>query len=147
LWLDRYNLQGAGFGASQVVSEPRFCRYPRVQSACRLTLPTDVVESSVKTILLKIRWIVLSRSAFYSLPSMLFSSYLYEFWVLSCLLLWVVGSYVGGRSLAFILIGPFFGSSSSLTGTWARTLVGGVEKELLVGGVDRINKVQEDSIV
>jgi hypothetical protein len=37
----RYNLQGAGFRVLQVVSEPRFCRYPWVQSACRLTLPTD----------------------------------------------------------------------------------------------------------
>jgi hypothetical protein len=47
VWCDRYNLQGADFGASQVVSEPRFCRYPWVQSACRITLPTDVVEFSV----------------------------------------------------------------------------------------------------
>jgi hypothetical protein len=46
----------------------RFCRYPRVQSACRITLPTDIVVSSVKTILLKMCWIALSRSAFYSLP-------------------------------------------------------------------------------
>jgi hypothetical protein len=55
-------------GASQVVSEPRFCRYPRVRSACRITLPTVVVVSSVKTILLKMSWIGLSSSAFYSLP-------------------------------------------------------------------------------
>jgi hypothetical protein len=50
LWHDCYNLQGANFGASQVVSEPRFCRYPRVRSACRITLPMVVIESSVKTI-------------------------------------------------------------------------------------------------
>ena len=37
-------------------------RYPLVRSACRLTLPTD--ESSVKTILLKLRWIDLSSSSF-----------------------------------------------------------------------------------
>jgi hypothetical protein len=67
LWRDCYNSQGAEFGASQVVSEPMFCRYPRVRSACRITLPTDVVVSSVKTILLKLRWIDLSSSAFYSL--------------------------------------------------------------------------------
>jgi hypothetical protein len=67
LWRDRYNLQGAGFGVSQVVSKLRFCRYPRVQSAYRITLPTDVVEFSVKTILQKMRWIDLSRSAFFSL--------------------------------------------------------------------------------
>jgi hypothetical protein len=83
LWRDRYNLQGAGFGALQVVSEPRFCRYPRVQFAYRITLPTDVVVSSVKTILLKMRWIDLSSSAFFSLPSMLLCSYLCEFCVLS----------------------------------------------------------------
>jgi hypothetical protein len=41
LWRDHYHLQGVGFGALQVVSEPRFCRYPLVQSACRITLPTD----------------------------------------------------------------------------------------------------------
>jgi hypothetical protein len=68
LWRDCYNSQGADFGASQVVSEPRFCRYLRVHSACRITLPMVVVESSVKTISLKMRWIALSRSAFYSLP-------------------------------------------------------------------------------
>jgi hypothetical protein len=63
--------RGGDFGASQVVSEPRFCRYPRVQSACRITLPTDVIVSSVKTILLKMCWIDLSSSEFFSLPSML----------------------------------------------------------------------------
>jgi hypothetical protein len=68
LWRDYYNSQSADFGASQVVSEPRFCRYPRVRSACRITLPMVVVQSCVKTSLLKMRWIVLSRSAFYSLP-------------------------------------------------------------------------------
>jgi hypothetical protein len=83
LWRDRYNLQGADFGALQVVSEPRFCRYPRVQSACRITLPTDVVESSVQTILLKMRWIVLIRSAILFLAYVLLSSYLCEFCVLS----------------------------------------------------------------
>jgi hypothetical protein len=66
LWRDCCNSQGANFGVSQVVSEPRFYRYPQVRSACRITLPTDVVESSVKTILVKMRWIVLSSSAFYS---------------------------------------------------------------------------------
>jgi hypothetical protein len=52
---------------------------------------------------------------------------------------------VGGRSLAFNLIGPLFGSSSS--SMQLRILVGGVEKKPLVGGVDKINTVQEDSIV
>jgi hypothetical protein len=68
LWRDCYNSQGVDFGASQVVSEPKFCRYPRVRSACRITLPMVVVVSSVKTILIKIRWIDVSRSTFYSLP-------------------------------------------------------------------------------
>jgi hypothetical protein len=99
-------------GCYKLVSEPRFCRYPRVQSAYRITLPMDVVESSVKTILLKMRWIDLSRSAFYSLPmccspltfvsfdsSLLPTSRSLRFqrgWTISC----------------FILIGSFFRSSS-----------------------------------
>jgi hypothetical protein len=89
------------FGASQVVSEPRFCRYPRVRFAYRITLLMVVVESSVKTISLKMRWIALSRSAFYSLPmcfspltfasfesSLLPSSSSFRFprgWTISCL--------------------------------------------------------------
>jgi hypothetical protein len=113
LWRDCYNSQGANFRASQVVSEPRFCWYPRVRSAYRLTLPMVVVVSSVKTILLKTHWIVLSRSAFYSLP-MCFSpltstSFESSFLPTSSSL----GSYVGGWSLAFNLIGSLFGSSSS----------------------------------
>jgi hypothetical protein len=55
-------------GRHKWYQSPRFCRYLRVRSTCRLTLPMDVVESSVKTILLKMRWIVRSRSTFYSLP-------------------------------------------------------------------------------
>ena len=35
-----------------------------VRSACRITLPTDVVVSSVKTFFIKLRWIVLISSAF-----------------------------------------------------------------------------------
>jgi hypothetical protein len=103
------------FGVLQVVSEPRFCRYPRVQSACRITLPTDVVESSVKTSLLKMRWIVLNRSIFFSLPTLLLSSYLCEFEFSFLPTSLSLGSHVGGRSLAFILIGSFFESSSSST--------------------------------
>jgi hypothetical protein len=80
LWRDRYNLQGAGFGASQVVSGLRFCRYPWVQSSYRLTLPTDVVEFSVKTILLKISWIDLSSLHF---SPYLFASLLLPLRVLS----------------------------------------------------------------
>ena len=38
-------------------------RYP-TGPACWITLPMDVVESSIKTILLKMRWIDLSSSAF-----------------------------------------------------------------------------------
>jgi hypothetical protein len=101
LWRECYNSQGANFGASQLVSEPRFYRYPWVSSACRLTLPMVVVVSSVKTNLLKMRWIVLSRSAFYSLPlcfspltfmsfesSLLPTSLSFRFprgWMISCL--------------------------------------------------------------
>jgi hypothetical protein len=64
-------------------------------------LPTDVVEFSVKTILLKMRWIDLSSSAFYSLPSMLslltFTSFEPALLPSSSSL----GSHVGGRFLAF----------------------------------------------
>jgi hypothetical protein len=52
---------------------------------------------------------------------------------------------VGGRSLAFNLIGPLFESSSS--SMQARILVGGVEKKPLVGGVDKFNMAHEGSIV
>jgi hypothetical protein len=96
LWRKRYHPQGADFEALQVVSEPRFCRYPRVQSACRITLPTDVVVSSVKTIFLKMSWIGLNRSIFYSLP---YASLLLPWRVLSLLsylLHRVLASYVGG---------------------------------------------------
>jgi hypothetical protein len=105
LWRDCCNSQGADFGASQVVSEPRFCRYPRVRSAYRITLPMVVIESSVKTILLKMRWIVLSSSMFYSLP--LCCSPL-NFAIFESSLLPTspsLGSHVGGRSLALNLIG------------------------------------------
>jgi hypothetical protein len=112
LWRDCCNLQGADFGASQVVSEPRFCRYPRVRSAYRITLPVVVVESSVKTIFAKMRWIALSRSAFYSLP-MCFSPLTFASFESSLSPSSGLGSYVGGRSLAFNLLGPLFGSSSS----------------------------------
>ena len=42
-----------------------------VRSACKITLPTDVVVSSVKNYFLKLRWIVLISSDF--------SPYLYSF--------------------------------------------------------------------
>jgi hypothetical protein len=115
LWLDCCNSQGADFRVSQVVSEPRFCRYPRVRSACRITLPTDVVVYSVKTILLKMCRIVLVSSAFYSLP-MCFSPLTFANFESSLLPTSLsLGFRVGGRSLAFNLIGPHFGSSSSST--------------------------------
>jgi hypothetical protein len=118
LWRDCYNSPGADFGASQVVSEPRFCRYPWVCSACRITLPMVVFVSSVKTILVKMRWIALSRSEFYSLP-ICFSPLTFASFESSLLPSSVLGSYVDGRSLAFNLIGSHFGSSSS--SMWART--------------------------
>jgi hypothetical protein len=69
--------------ASQVVSEPQVLSIPTGPVAYRLTLPTVVVESSVKTILLNMRWIVLIRSAILLLAYVLLSSYLCEFCVLS----------------------------------------------------------------
>jgi hypothetical protein len=102
-------------GRHKLVSEPRFYRYPRVRYAFRLTLQMVVVVSSVKTILLKTHWIVLSRSAFYSL-SLCFSPLTFASFESSLLPTSLsLGFCMGGRSLAFILIGPFFGSSSSST--------------------------------
>jgi hypothetical protein len=90
------------FGALQVVSEPRFCRYPQVQSAYRITLPTAELSLVSKLFLLKKSWIDLSRSAFFSLPlcfssltslsfesSLLPTSLSFRFprgWTISCLL-------------------------------------------------------------
>jgi hypothetical protein len=56
-----------------------------------------------------------------------------------------LGSYVGGRSLAFNLIGPHFESSHHQHEQ--ESFVDGVEKEPFVGGVDDIYTIQEDSIV
>jgi hypothetical protein len=112
LWRERYDPQGGDQGVLQVVSEPRFYRYPQVQSTYRITLPTDVVEFSVKTILLKMSWIDLSSlhfSPYLCFSPLTFASF--EFFLLPSFS--SLGSYVGGRSLAFILLGPFFGSSSS----------------------------------
>ena len=51
-----------------MVSEPRFIDTPQVLFAFRITLPADEVESSIKTILLKIGWIDLSSSDFTPYP-------------------------------------------------------------------------------
>jgi hypothetical protein len=139
LWHDCYDSQGTDFGASQVVSEPRFCRYPRVRSACRLTLPMDVVVSSVKTILLKMRWIALSRSAFYSLP-MCFSSLTFASCQSSLL---PSSSFRSLRGWTISCLQPnrsALGSSSS--SMQLRILVGGVEKKPLVGGVEKFNTMK-----
>ena len=60
-----------------MVSELWFFDTPMVRFACRLTLPTD--ESSVKTILLKMRWIVLISCSFipylYSTSLLTFTSF------------------------------------------------------------------------
>ena len=91
---DRWNPHGTGSGASQVGIRASGWRYP-TSPACRITLPTGVVVSSVKTYFLKIRWIVLISSDFspylYS-----FSAYLCEFWVFSFIrVFWVLGLYAG----------------------------------------------------
>jgi hypothetical protein len=112
LWRECYNSQGADFGASQVVSEPRFCRHLRVRSACRIALPTDVVVS-IKTILLKMRWIDLSRSAFYSLP-MCFSPLTFASFESSLLPTSLSFKFLRGWTIScLILIGMFFRSSLS----------------------------------
>jgi hypothetical protein len=105
----------------------------------------DIVKPSVKTILLKISWIDLS--------SLHFSPYLCASLVLplralsplSCLLQ-VIGSYVGGRFLAFYP-NRFVSSEGLHRQCEQESLVGGVEKEPLVSGVAKINTVQEDSMV
>jgi hypothetical protein len=115
LWRDCYNSQGAEFGASQVVSEPRFCRYPRVRSACRITLPMVVVVSSVKITFLKMRWIALSRSAFYSLP-MCFSPLTFASFESSLLPSSLSFRILHGWTISCLnLIGLLFGSTSSST--------------------------------
>jgi hypothetical protein len=122
-----------------VVSEPRFCRYPRVRSACRLTLPMDVVVSGVKTILLKMHWIALSRSAFYSLP-MCFSSLTFASFQSSLL---PSSSFRSLRGWTISCLQPnrsTLGSSSS--SMQLRILVGGVEKKPLVGGVEKFNTMK-----
>ena len=55
-------------GRHKVVSELRFIDAPLARSACRLTLPTDVVVFNVKTYFLKIRWIDLISSIFLLTP-------------------------------------------------------------------------------
>jgi hypothetical protein len=90
------------------------------------------------------RWIDLSRSAFYSLPlcfsPLTFASFESSLLPTSSSL----GSYVGGRSLAFILIGRSLKVHHRQCEQ--ESIVGGVEKEPLVGGVDRINMMKEDPI-
>ena len=92
-------------GRHKVVSELWFIDTPLVRSACRITLPTDVVVSSVKNYFLKIRWIDLSSSAFFSLP-IFFLILPCEFW--SSLLsefFRVIGFHVGWTIFAFNLVG------------------------------------------
>ncbi len=76
-WRNRWNPHGTGFGVSQVGIRAQVVDTPLVRFACRLTLPTDVVVSSVKTYFLKIRWIVLISSDFSPYPYS-FTSYLCE---------------------------------------------------------------------
>ena len=111
------------WGASQVVSEPWFYDTPLVRSACRITLPTD--ESSVKTMLVKMRWIVLISSSFipylysnspltftcFDLFSYLLQVYLSRRWVsvvpLGCsflLLLWCYDIWLSSHMLNLHLI-------------------------------------------
>ena len=62
VWRELLKLHRLDWRASQVGIRALLFDTRLVRSACRLTLPTD--ESSVKTILLKMRWIDLSSSAF-----------------------------------------------------------------------------------
>ena len=62
VWRESLKQHRHDWRASQVGIRALVFDTPLVRSACRLTLPTD--ESSVKTILLKKRWIVLISSSF-----------------------------------------------------------------------------------
>ena len=94
----------------KVVSELRFIDAP-LGSACRITLPTDVVESSVKIYFPKLRWIVLNSSAFFFLPTFFLFLHL-RVCVFSLIwVLWVLGFHVGWTICAFNLIGSIFGGS------------------------------------
>jgi hypothetical protein len=122
------------FWALQVVLEPRFCRYPRVQSTCRITLPTYVVESTVKTIFLKMRWIDLSRSVFFSLP-MCFSPLTFVSFVFSLAYFFEFRFLCGLDDLfPFNLIGLIFGgiSTEDHRRSEQASLVGGVENDFLL---------------
>jgi hypothetical protein len=145
LWRDHYNLQGASFGALQVVSEPRFCRYPWVQSACRITLPMDVVESSVKTILLKMCWIDLIRSVFFSLP-WCFSPLTFASFVSSLLSISSSFRFPRGWTISCLYPNRFVSSEGLHHQREQEPLVGGVEKKPLVSGVAEFNMKHEDPI-
>jgi hypothetical protein len=113
-------------------------------------LPTDVVVSSVKTILLKMCWIVLIRSAIFLLAYMLLSSYLCEFCVLSLIYFFESRFPRGWTISCLILIGSIFGRISGERHRHQHEqsfLVGGVEKKPLVSGVVTFNMAQEDPIV
>jgi hypothetical protein len=144
LWRDRYNLQGAGFGALQVVSEPRFCRYPRVQSADRITLPTDV-EFSVKTILIKMSWIDLSSSVFFSL-SMCFSPLIFASFESSLLPTSSSFRFPRGWTISSLLSQLDRSSEVHHHRCEQEFLVSGVEKKPLVSGVAKFNMTREDPI-
>jgi hypothetical protein len=132
LWRVCCNSQGADFGASQVVSEPRFCRYPWIRSACRITLPMVVVESSVKTILLKMCWIALSRSAFYSLP-MCFSPLTFASFEASLLPVSLSSRFPRGGTISCL--------QPNRSALW-RFIIVNASKKPLVGGVDKFNTMK-----
>jgi hypothetical protein len=104
----------------------------------------DVVESSDKTILLKMRWIDLSSSAFFSLP-MCFSPLTFASFVFS-LAYFSEFRFLRGLDdlLPFNLIGPIFGGISTKDHRHC-------EQASLVGGVDKdgaeFNMAHEDPIV
>ena len=121
-----------------MVSEPRFIDTPQVLSACRITLPTDEVESSVKTILLKIGWIDLSSFDFTPYPDAILLLPLRALSFLSYLCFPSLVSYEGWTTLCqnpnrFDLRKASTSSSTGVT--------------ILVSGVDKISTTTEDPIV
>ena len=109
-WRDRWNLHSTGFGASQNGIRAQVHDSLVVRSAYRITLPTDVVVSSVKTIS-KIRWIDLISFDFFLtfIPYHLTLRVLSLLSYLSFLSLWFFN--VGWTICAFNLIGSIFGGS------------------------------------
>jgi hypothetical protein len=109
-------------------------------------LPTDVVESSVKTILLKMRWIDLISSAIFFLP-LCFAPLTFASFESSLLTTSLSSRSARGWTISCLYPNRFVSSEGLHCQCEQASLVGGVEKKPLVSGVARINTVYKDLIV